>query len=102
MSKTKSKIPIQPLADRVVLKEILEKDLKTASGIIIPNSANSDKDTKKGEVLAVGVGRLVDGKLQKPEVTVGDRVLYTWGDEMVVGGQKYIIVGSDNILAILK
>ncbi len=102
MNKTNSKMPIRPLQDKVVLREITEKDTKTVSGIIIPNSANSDKDTKKGEVVAVGPGRQVDGKLQKAEVAVGDKVLYTWGDEMIVNGNKYIIVGSDNILAVLN
>ena len=99
---TKTNVPIKPLHDRVVLKEIAKGDNKTASGIIIPDSADESKDTKRGEVVAVGVGRLVDGKLEKPAVSVGDRVIYSWGDEVVVQGEKYIIVGSDNISAIIN
>jgi chaperonin GroES len=99
---TKTNVPIKPLHDRVVLKEIAKGDNKTASGIIIPDSADESKDTKRGEVVAVGVGRLVDGKLEKPAVSVGDRVIYSWGDEVVVQGEKYTIVGSDNISAIIN
>lgn len=102
MSKQISKVPITPLSDRVVLSEINETDTKTESGIIIPESANGEKDTKKGVVVAIGPGRMVDGKLEKPAVSVGDKVLYSWGDQVVVKGQKYIIVGSDNISAIIE
>jgi chaperonin GroES len=102
-SKTsKNKIAIKPLSDRVVLEEISATDSKTASGIIIPESADSDKDTKKGKVVAVGEGRMVDGILHKPQVKVGDTVLYSWGDNVVVNGTKYIIVGADNISAIIN
>lgn len=102
MSNKKLIVPIKPLHDRVVLSEITETDTKTASGIIIPDSASGEKDTKKGQVVAVGKGKMVDGKLEKPAVSVGDKVLYSWGDEVVVNGEKYIIVGSDNISAILN
>lgn len=102
MSKIKSGLPIRPLSDKVILREIIEKDKKTVSGIIIPSSAGDNKDTKKGEVVAVGTGKIVDDKLQKPEVKVGERVLYSWGDEVIIDGTKYIIVASDNISAILN
>jgi chaperonin GroES len=102
MTKKQSNVPIKPLYDRVILKEVIKGDNKTASGIIIPDSADESKDTKKGEVVAVGEGRMVEGKLEKPPVSVGDKVLYSWGDEVVIEGQKYIIVGSDNISAIIN
>jgi chaperonin GroES len=99
---TKTAVPIKPLHDRVILIEVAKGDNKTASGIIIPDSADESKDTKRGEVVAVGVGRLVEGKLEKPAVSVGDRVIYSWGDEVVVQGKKYTIVGADNISAIIN
>jgi len=101
MEKKEKKISILPLLDRVLLQEINVKDTKTASGIIIPESVNAEKGTKKGKVLAVGEGKRIDGELQKPVVKVGQTVLYSWGDEIRVDGEKYIIVGADNILAIL-
>jgi chaperonin GroES len=94
--------PIIPLSDRVILSEIEGGDTKTASGIIIPDSASIDKETKKGLVVAVGEGRLIDGVLQKPAVKIGDKVLYSWGDNIVIEGKKYVIVGADNISAIIK
>lgn len=98
---SKKKVSIKPLSDRVLLTEIDQKDTKTASGIIIPESVNSDRDTKRGKVVAVGEGRMLDGILQKPPVKVGDEVLFTWGDEVTVDGKKYTIVGADNITAII-
>ncbi len=101
MNKKNTSLKIKPLQDKVVLKEISTKDTKTASGIIIPESANSEKDTKKAEVVAVGSGKIVDGKTIKPEVSVGDKVLYSWGDEVVIEGEKFIITSIDNISAII-
>jgi chaperonin GroES len=95
-------VSIKPLSDRVVLKEIELSDTRTASGIIIPDSASDEKDTKKGQVVAVGEGRMIDGKLQKPSVKIGDTVLYSWGDKIIVNGEKFIIVGADNISAIIE
>ncbi|HMP67209.1 MAG TPA: co-chaperone GroES [Candidatus Paceibacterota bacterium] len=94
---------IVPLGDRVLIEDFDNKEEnKTASGIIIPAGVSSEEETKKGKVIAVGSGQIVDGKLQKPEVSIGDIVLYSWGDKVVVDGKKYVIVGSGNISAILK
>jgi len=102
MSKKTSKVPIKPLQDKVIIVEFEEKDNKTATGIILPNKNEDGKDTKRGEVVAVGEGRLIDGVLQKPGVSVGDKVLFSWGDEVTVDDQKYIIVNSENISAIIR
>src|ERR1035437_7231553 len=84
---------IQPLGDRVLLPEIGEKNLtKTASGIYIPETVNSDKETKKGEVVAVGNGRYEDGKLIPVRIKVGDTVVYSWGDKIEIDGEKYVVV----------
>lgn len=103
MSKTNKKDPnVQPLGDRVLLKaEDRSEESRTASGIIIPKSADSDHETKKATVIAVGKGRFVDGQYLEPEVKKGDRVLYNWGDEISVDGEKYIIASVDNITAII-
>jgi chaperonin GroES len=93
---------IIPLLDRVLLEEVEDKETTTASGIILPSNTSGDGETKKGKVIAVGEGRLVDGEMQKPVVKEKDIVLYTWGDEIKIDGKKYILVGSDNITAIIK
>lgn len=115
MAKTKTSKPTQksapksapagrvvPLGDRVLLREIERADSKTASGIIIPENADSDRDTKKGIVVAVGEGKFVDGKREPMSVAVGQTVLYSWGDVVTVDGTKYTLVRDSEIAAILR
>ncbi len=103
MAKTKTdSVRVVPLGDRVLLREITREDAKTASGIIIPESANSERDTKQGVVVAVGEGKLVEGKREPVSVKVGQTVLYSWGDLVTVDGAKYTIVRDGDIAAILN
>ena len=83
----KSKVNIQPLSDRVVIKAA-EAETKTKSGIIIPDSAK--EKPQKGEVVAVG-----PGKVDEPTtVKVGDTVLYGKysGTEISIDGSDYLIM----------
>jgi chaperonin GroES len=95
---------IVPLADRVLLKELKEEETetKTKSGIIIPVTVGEDKGSKRGRVIAVGKGRYDDGKLIPPEVSVGDIVLFGWGDKIKMDGEEYFVVRENEITAILK
>lgn len=94
---------IKPLGDRVLIEEIEEKESRTLGGIILPDSVSSEKDSKKGKVIAVGEGRVTnDGKLIKPPVKAGDKVLYSWGDNVKIDGREYTLVSSDNVTAILE
>ena len=89
--------------DRVLIKEDTEsKEKKTSGGIIIPITVNEDKGSKRGEVVAVGEGKMEDGKLVKPSVKVGDLVLFQWGDKIKIGEEEYYIVKESEILAIIK
>lgn len=92
---------IQPLGDRVVLKTV-EAEEKTASGIILPESAKEKPE--QGKVIAVGTGRYEDGKKIPVEVEIGDTVLYTkFGPtEVKVEGEELLIVKEEDILAIVK
>ncbi|MBQ1969602.1 MAG: co-chaperone GroES [Paludibacteraceae bacterium] len=85
---------IKPLADRVLVKPIAAEE-KTASGIIIPDSAK--EKPLKGEVLAVGKGT----KDEEMVVKVGDTVLYGKyaGTELELEGEKYLIMRQSDILA---
>lgn len=100
----KSSVPLQPLGDRVVVKPLSPEEMgsKTASGIIIPDTAQ-EKATE-GTVVAVGPGRFDDGMRTPMTVSVGDRVVFSkYGHEEVkVGGVEYYIVSESNILAIIK
>ena len=92
----KSKVNIQPLSDRVVIKAA-EAETKTKSGIIIPDSAK--EKPQKGEVVAVG-----PGKVDEPTtVKVGDTVLYgkCSGTEISIDGSDYLIMRESDILAIV-
>lgn len=98
MAKTK----IIPLADRVVVSVVTEK--KTLSGIIIPDTAGTERP-ERGLVTAVGKGRRTDdGEYIKLEVSVGDEVLFSkYGPEIiVVDSIEYYILREDQILAVIK
>jgi chaperonin GroES len=87
---------IKPLGNRVLV-EVVESEIKTASGLIIPDSAKEKQ--QKGTVMAVGNGT----ESEKMEVKVGDIVLYGKyaGTEIEEGGQKYLILNQSDILAIV-
>jgi chaperonin GroES len=94
---------VKPLEHRVVIKEDSEsKEKKTSSGIIIPVTVNEDKGGKRGEVVAVGPGKFEEGKLIPVAVKVGEKVLFQWGDKILVEGEEYYIVRESEILAIIK
>lgn len=69
-----SKTNIRPLSDRIVV-EPKQVETKTAGGIVIPDTSDKDKPMQ-GTVLAVGNGKLVDGKITPLQVKVGDCVLF--------------------------
>ncbi|MBU3968873.1 co-chaperone GroES [Patescibacteria group bacterium] len=95
---------IFPLFDKVLIKEFdkNEKNRVTDYGIIIPDSVSEDKGAKRGKVVAVGEGKYEDGKLIPMSVKKGDKVLFSWGDEIKINGEEYQIVSETSILAILK
>ena len=100
MSKT---LKIQPLQDRVLIKEDTSNaERKTSSGIIIPATSSEDKGSKKGEIVAVGPGRIEEGKLVPVSVKVGQEVLFQWGDKIKDGDLEYYLVRESEILAIIK
>lgn len=92
---------IRPLQDRIVIKPLTGEN-KTAGGIIIPDAAQ--EKPIEGEVVAVGNGRtLKDGKVAKPDVKTGDKVLYSKysGSEIKIGGVDHLIMREDDILAVI-
>lgn len=104
--KAPSKSSVEPLHDRVVLKPLSAEELgtTTASGIIIPDSAQEKPE--QGTVVAVGPGKWnEDGDARIPvSVSVGDRVLFSkYGyDTIKVGGVEYFVVTESNILAVIN
>ena len=93
---------LQPLADRVVLKQ-LEAEETTKSGIVLPGKEK--EKPQQAEVIAVGPGGIVDGKEIKMEVKKGDHVIYSKysGTEVKLDDEvTYIIVKQSDILATIK
>ena len=92
----------RPLGDRVVVKRVQE-DVKTAGGIIIPDTAQ--EKPQEGEVVAVGPGaRDEKGDRIAPEVKTGDRILFgKWsGTEVKVDGQDLLIMKESDIMGVLE
>lgn len=92
---------IKPLSNRVVLKN-LEAEETTKGGIILTGAAKEKPQT--AEVIAVGTGAVVDGKVIPMTVKVGDKVIISKysGTEVKLDGNEYIIVKEDDILAIVE
>jgi len=91
-----SKLNIQPLGDRVLV-QASEADEKTASGIIIPDTAK--EKPQEGKIVAVGTGK----KDEPMTVKAGDTVLYGKyaGTEITVDGGEYLIMRESDIFAII-
>ncbi len=94
---------IRPLRDRVVVKRI-EEERTSAGGIVIPDSASSEKPTRGKIAFVGGGGILEDGKVRPLEVKVGDEVLFGKyvGTEVKIDDEEYIIMREEDILAVIK
>ena len=94
---------IIPLGDRVLVRP-MEKEKKTKSGIIIPDTVDKERP-EMGKVIAVGDGKVTDeGTVIPVKVKVGNTVLFAkYGpDEVKIDDEEYLIVSESNILAIIK
>ena len=92
---------VRPLGDRVVLRPV-EREEKTRSGIVLPDTAN--EKPQEGIVEAVGPGRILDNGSRVPmELKTGDRVLYAKyaGNEFKIDDIEYLIVSEKDVLAIV-
>lgn len=94
---------VKPLGDRVIIKPINE-DITTKSGIVLPETVEKEK-AEKGEVVAVGPGRLLDnGQIAPMSVKVGDKVMFKKysPDEIKVDDQELLIISESDILGIIE
>ena len=92
---------LRPLGDRVVIKKI-EAEETTKSGIVLPGTAK--EKPQMAEVVAVGPGKIEDGKEIKMEVKVGDKVIFSKyaGNEIKMDGEEYTVLRQDDLLAIVE
>ena len=93
---------IRPLHDRVIVKRI-EQQRKTASGIVIPDSASEKPE--QGEVITVGAGKLLqDGSIRPVQLKVGDHVLFgKYGGQTVkVDGEELLVLREEDVFGVLE
>ena len=97
-----AKMSFRPLHDRVVVQRI-DAETKTKGGIIIPDTAK--EKPQEGKIVAVGPGgRDEAGGLIKPDVKVGDRVLFgKWsGTEVKIDGEELLIMKESDIMGVIN
>lgn len=92
---------MKPLHDRVMVRR-LDEEKTTAGGIVIPDTAS--EKPQKGEVIAVGPGKLEGDKRLTMDVKVGDRILFGKysGNEVKLDGTEYIVMREDDIMGIIE
>ena len=93
---------IRPLHDRVIVRR-LEEERKTASGIVIPDSATEKPD--QGEILAVGKGKILEsGDVRALDVKVGDKVLFGKysGQTVKIEGEELLVMREEDIMGVVE
>jgi chaperonin GroES len=93
---------LRPLHDRVVIRRT-EEERKSPGGIVIPDTAT--EKPQRGEVLAVGKGKLLEnGEVRPIELKKGDKVLFTKyaGNEIKVDGEELLILREDDVMAVIE
>jgi chaperonin GroES len=93
---------IRPLHDRIIVKR-MEEERMSAGGIVIPDSAT--EKPVKGEVVAVGNGKLLDnGEIRALDVKKGDQILFGKysGTEVKVDGDELLVMKEDDVMAVIE
>lgn len=93
---------LRPLHDRVIVKR-LDQETRTASGIVLPETAAEKPD--QGEVLAIGNGKIMeDGKVRQLAIKVGDRVLFGKysGQAVKIDSTEYLVMREEDLFAVVE
>lgn len=100
-TKSKTKVKVQPLADRVVIRP-LEETEEMRGGLFIPDTAK--EKPQQGEIVAVGPGRFEKGERVPMELTVGQKVLYGKysGTEVTLDDAEFLIIKEADVLAVIE
>ena len=94
---------LKPLGNHIIVKA-QEEDTATKSGIVLPDTADKERP-EKGEIVAVGPGRVLDnGQTEPMSVKVGDVVLFKKysPDEIKVDSQDYLVLNESDVIAIIE
>ena len=101
-TKKTSKVRLQPLGDRVVVRRD-ESEEKTAGGIVLPDSAQ-DKPSR-GTIVSIGTGKLLDdGSRGSLQVKEGDRILFTSysPEQITIDDEELLLMREEDILAVIE
>lgn len=92
---------LRPLGDKIILK-VVETEEKTASGILLPDSAQ--EKSQEAEVVAVGPGREIDNVKEVMELKVGEHILFSKysGTEIKYDGQDLLVISQREVLAVIE
>ncbi len=92
---------IKPLGDRILIEQLPAEE-KTAGGIIIPDTAK--EKPQQAKVIAVGDGKLVNGKRVPLDIKKGNKILFSkyGGDEVSVDGKELKIIKEEDVLAVIE
>ncbi len=93
---------LKPLADRVLIK-VVEAEEKTKGGILLPDTAQ--KKSQRGEVLAVGPGKVADNGTRIPlDLKVGDKVLFAKyaGTDIEDNDEQFLLIAERDVLAVIE
>ncbi len=94
---------LKPVSDHLVVKPVALEET-SASGIIIPDTIDKERP-ERGEVIAVGPGKLLEnGQRSQMEVKVGDVVVFKKyaPDEVKIAKETFLVIGADDVLAIVE
>lgn len=94
---------LRPLFDRLIVKA-MSKEEKTASGIIIPDTADKERP-EQGEVIAAGPGKLLEsGQVAPMHVKVGDKVVFKKyaPDDVKVGDEEFLVISESDVMAVIE
>jgi len=101
-TKKQSKIRLQPMGDRIVVKRV-ESEETTAGGIVLPDSAR--EKPARGTVVAIGSGRLLDdGSRAASQLSNGDVILFSSyaGEQVEIDDVEYLLMREDDVLAVIE
>lgn len=93
---------LRPLGSHIIV-EVQEKETKTASGIILPDTG--EKKQGQGKVIAVGPGKVMEsGMREMVDVKVGDTIVFKQyaPDEVKVGDTTYLVLSADDVMAVIE
>ncbi|HQO11322.1 MAG TPA: co-chaperone GroES [bacterium] len=94
---------LKPLSNHVIVKPAVQEEV-TKSGIVLPDTADKERP-EKGEVIAVGTGKIRDnGQLSPMSLKVGNQVVFKKysPDEIKIDGEDYLILSEDDVVAIIE